>query len=332
MVLVLNEADLGELNQQSPAPELEAGEELAMVSKQLGQGYNRGIELAPGLWLNWLDCEYHQDLQVQVAAHDHPIQLGIHLSGFIYFDAVHPDLGGARGYFSGSGISPGYVEKYRSGERVTIVSVDVEPEWLEAFLQDGQYEAELRHLLFKGEDWKLSFYPRVTPAMRTLARQLWSPPYRGAARRMYLQGKVLELLAMHLDWLAACQLEGGQLEGGQSRLKSDTIARIHQAKEMLTARLDNPPLLLDLAQQVGLSDRTLRRGFQRLFGMTVCGYLMDQRLIQAEQLLRHSQLTVAEVMHRSGYSNQGHFAAAFKRKFGMTPKQCAMGQKSVGDG
>jgi hypothetical protein len=30
---------------------------------------------------------------------------------------------------------------------------------------------------------------------------MWNAPYRGAARRMYLQAKVLELLAMHLDWL-----------------------------------------------------------------------------------------------------------------------------------
>jgi AraC-like DNA-binding protein len=77
-----------------------------------------------------------------------------------------------------------------------------------------------------------------------------------------------------------------------------------------------------------VSDRTLRRGFQALFHTTVLGYVTEQRLLQAEQWLRQG-FTVADVVHRCGYSNQGHFAAVFKRKFGITPKQCAMGKKSA---
>lgn len=57
-------------------------------------GYSRGMELSPGLWLSFYDCEYHQDLMVRAPGHDHLIQIVAHLSGFIYFDAVHPNLGG----------------------------------------------------------------------------------------------------------------------------------------------------------------------------------------------------------------------------------------------
>ena len=70
---------------------------------------------------------------------------------------------------------------------------------------------------------------------------------------------------------------------------------------------------------MGLSDRTLQRGFQSLFGTTVVGYLAEQRLLQAEQLLRERSMTVTEVAHRFGYGHLGRFAAAFKRKFGITP-------------
>lgn len=62
------------------------------------------------------------------------------------------------------------------------------------------------------------------------------------------------------------------------RLKPDTIARIHLAREILRSRFENPPSLLELSQIVGVSDacgglrlRNLRRGFQELFGTTVFG-------------------------------------------------------------
>jgi AraC-like DNA-binding protein len=329
MTLILTQADWDELHEQSPPPppdNLVLGnfEELTGVPEHLGQGYIRSIELFPEMWLSFDDCEYHQDLMVKAPIHEHPIQFAVHLSGYIYFDAVHPNLGGTCSYFSGSGMSPAYVEKYRGGERITIVGVDIEPKWLESFLTDEQYDAETLKCLFKGEDWKVSFYPTVTRKMRLLAQQLWNAPYRGAAKRMYLQAKVLELLAMHLDIISN---HSNQTPG--SRLKPETSARLHYAKEILTSQVANPPSLPELARQVGVSNRTLHRGFQTLFNTTVVGYLTQRRLEQAEQLLRQGNLKVAEVANLVGYEHLGHFAAAFKRQFGITPSQCLAGKKAV---
>lgn len=37
-------------------------------------------------------------------------------------------------------------------------------------------------------------------------------------------------------------------------------------------------------------------------------------------------MTVTEVAHRVGYGDLGHFAAAFKRKFGIFPNECLLGK------
>jgi hypothetical protein len=97
------------------------------IPECIGRGSNRNIELSLGLSLNFYDCEYQQDLIVNAPIHEHDIQIVILLSGFIYFEAVHPNLGGACAYFSGSGISPAYVEKYKGGERLTFVGVNIRP-------------------------------------------------------------------------------------------------------------------------------------------------------------------------------------------------------------
>lgn len=119
----------------------------------------------------------------------------------------------------------------------------------------------------------------------------------GITKRLYLQGKVFELMALQLD-----SLLNPEAASSADALKTDTIARIHYAAELLRSRLEDPPLQTELAQRVGVSDRTLRRGFQAVFGTTVLGYLTEQRLLWAEQLLRQG-FTMAEVAHRCGYSN-----------------------------
>ncbi len=332
MTLILSQSEFDELRQQAPQPQvknlvLESFEELVGVPEILGRGYSRDMDLSPGVWLNFSDCEYHQDLMLKTPAHDHPIQFTIFLSGCLYFDDLHPNIvGGTHSYFSGSGISPSYVEKHRAGERLTAIDVEIEPELVDQFFrEDGQYSSDVQKLLFKGEDCKLSCYPTVTPAMRSLAQQMWNPPYRGAAKRMYLQAKVFELVAMHLDLISADQQPIYELPG----FKPDTIARIHHAKEILTAQLEYPPSLCELAQQVGISVRTLHRGFSALFNTTVVGYLTQQRLENAQRLLRQGDYKVAEVASLVGYGHLGNFAAAFKRQYGITPSQCLAGKKAV---
>ena len=138
---------------------------------------------------------------------------------------------------------------------------------------------------------------------------------------MYLEGKTLELLAMQL-----AQLAESELHKAKSALKPKNIDPIYEAKNILEVRLENPPSILELAKQVGVSDRTLRSGFRKLFGTTVVGYLNQLRIQQAEALLRTGTLSVAEVANSVGYSHLGHFAAAFKRQFGITPRECLAGK------
>lgn len=327
MTLILNQADWNELQYQSPSiyPQglvLDDFEQLTGVPEPIGCGYHRGMELSPGVWLSFSESRYYQDVKVHVPAHEHPIQIGVFLSGYLDC-SIHPTLGGSCGYFSGSGVSPAYVEVQPGGQQLTYFNLEIDPAVIGTFLADGQGQSEIIQQLFKGEDWKASFYPQVTPAMRSLVHQMWHTPYRGIAKRIYLQAKVFELLALHLDLMAN---HAGQTQSC-SGLKPDTVARLHYAKEILTNQLENPPLLSELAKQVGMSDRTLQRGFKSLFNITVVGFLKQQRLLQAEQLLRQGTHSVTEVANRVGYGHLGHFAAAFRQQFGITPQACLAGRK-----
>ncbi|MBW4642051.1 MAG: AraC family transcriptional regulator [Goleter apudmare HA4340-LM2] len=330
MTFIFNEWDWNEICLQASniglsSPVCDRSEDVVEITNYIERNfYFDELELSPGIWLELVDCIHHQDLVLKAPVHDHAIQICIFLSGFIDCDGVHPVLGGTRGYFSGSGISPAYHCKYQGRVRFSYVSVEIESEILESFLDEAQRNTDNIRQLFKGEDWKVSFYPMVTDKMRSLAQELWNPPLWGAAKRLYQQAKVFELLALFVDMIC----EERELVSNASKLKPETVTQIYHAREILTTRLENPPSLSQLAQMVKVSERTLQRGFQILFQKTVVGYVTQLRLEKAHILLRQGKYKVADVANLIGYGHLGHFSAAFKRRFGITPSQCLAGDKT----
>lgn len=306
----------------SQQPEPEPFEILHQMPKQLGKGYKRDIEVHPDLWLTIWDCEYHDDVLTKISEWDHLLQFCVYLSG-----KVIDEYGGQleEGYtcISGSGVQRQMLSESPKSRRVG-VDIHLPPDLLATFFPDETREIpqQLR-LLAKGNDWQTLLYPETTAAIGGVAQQIVNCPFQGITKRMYLQGKVLELMALQLAPILSAQ-DGLQ---PSPRLKADTIARIHYAREILVAHLENPPSLLELAQIVGVSDRTLQRGFKELFGKTAFSYLTEKRMESAEQLLRQKNITIVEVAHRVGYSEPRRFAEAFKRKFGITPG-CLFGRKS----
>ena len=330
MPLILTVAELDELQEQETAQAAGAdavGDELETVQRIAGslvQGYSRSMMLSPGIELSFSEYDYCQDWQLTVPAHEHLIQISLFTSGYVDCN-IHPTLGDGRGYFSGSGISPGYVETYRAGQQSKLINIELEPKALcNSLLTEQQRQTDPIRQLFKTDVCKASFYPMITAQMRLLVHQMWHAPYQGAVKRLYLQAKVFELLAIHLD--AISNQGANQAATSTLGLKPDTVERVYAAREILTKQLEHPPSLLALAQQVGVCDRTLRRGFKQLYGVTVTGYLTQQRMYRAEQLLRSRQCTVTEAARQVGYGHLGHFAAAFKRQFGITPRQCLAGE------
>ena len=68
-----------------------------------------------------------------------------------------------------------------------------------------------------------------------------------------------------------------------------------------------------------LDSDLLNRGF--LYGDSVFGFLLDYKLDFARKLLLSKSYSVGEVAAKVGYSTSSHFIAAFKKKFGVTPKK-----------
>ena len=218
------------------------------------------------------------------------------------------------------------IEQSWQGDRLKLLRMEIDLTYIRNFATElNTVPQQLQALIEDKNPQRFHFnVGGLTCKMETIIQEIWQHSYQGAIARMYLEAKVLELLALQL-----AQLSESKPNAVRSTLQRKSIDRIYQARDILTTQLENPPSILELAQQVEISERTLRRGLRKLFSTTIVGYLALLRMEQAEKLLREGEFSIGEVANLVGYSHLGNFSTAFKRQFGITPSQCLAGQKSL---
>ena len=75
----------------------------------------------------------------------------------------------------------------------------------------------------------------------------------------------------------------------------------------------------DIARAVHISRREVLRCFSACFGTTPISYLNEYRVLQAQELLSQSDLSVTETALTCGFDNPGYFCKVFREKTGTTP-------------
>ncbi|MEM9930950.1 MAG: helix-turn-helix transcriptional regulator [Bacteroidota bacterium] len=96
---------------------------------------------------------------------------------------------------------------------------------------------------------------------------------------------------------------------------------IQRFNTVVEANLDQMGLKIQLiAEEMHVSERTLRTRVKRATGLTPAQYLQNARLARAKAYLERKHFeTVAEVSFAVGIRNASHFSRAFKQKFEKSP-------------
>ncbi len=77
----------------------------------------------------------------------------------------------------------------------------------------------------------------------------------------------------------------------------------------------------DLAQELGVSERHLRRIVHQEFGVSPIELLQTHRLLLAKRLLTDTTLPIADVAYASGFSSLRRFNALFQDRYRLNPTQ-----------
>ncbi|MGF1568228.1 MAG: helix-turn-helix transcriptional regulator [Nodosilinea sp.] len=316
MTLSLSQQDYWALFEATAVPDSQAtaaDEQLTPCPTQLGQGYVKTWYLRPGLTLDIADYQLHRDILTHSDDRDHPLEYTFYLS-----DPEQAAASPIPYHLYGSGMAPGELGKEVANRRSHWVSVHLEPEVFRAVAgyPDGDLPEALRHLI---GDCDRQYYIRpgqATPGMQIALQQILQCPYQGCTQRIFLESKVLELMALILEQEIAAQDGKHPLAG----LKPDDVDRLHWAREVLHQNFDQPLSLAQLARQVGLNECSLKQGFRQLFDTTVFSYLRRCRMERARLLLLEGRMNVGEAAQAVGYTSRSRFAVVFRKTFGVNPK------------
>jgi AraC family transcriptional regulator, transcriptional activator of the genes for pyochelin and ferripyochelin receptors len=152
----------------------------------------------------------------------------------------------------------------------------------------------------------------ISPAISTILLSIQNNSYEGLTRKIYLESKAHELIALLCEGFDKADTRINTLQ------KHDREA-IYMAAELIIQNLDQPFTIVELAKRVGINQTKLKIGFHLVFNNTIFGYLQDIRMQQAKTYLLDTNLSIQEIGFLVGYQNSANFSNAFKKIHGYSP-------------
>lgn len=183
----------------------------------------------------------------------------------------------------------------------------------------GLFSQEANYITFLSEDNRDKKYykdGKISPSMAIALNQLVNYNLNHSIRNIYFKAKAYEVLSLYFN-----KSEDADIEQCPFLVDESNVIKIRKAKDIVISRLAEPPTLQELANEIGLTLKKLKEGFKQIYGDSVFSFLLDYKMEVARKLLESGTHNVNEVGLKVGYSTSSHFIAAFKKKYGTTPKK-----------
>jgi AraC family transcriptional regulator len=249
--------------------------------------------------------------------HKHILVRGIRLTECLYSPALRIPRHSHEFPYFGLVLEGSYTETYGTRHR------DCGPSTLLFHPADEQHEEhhdDVAVRIFNFE-FPAEWHDRLPqrPAALHFPRCFHSGELFRLARRLYgefqdeddlaplaIEGLTLEILA------ATCRQRGHAKE-------SRAPLWLRRVKDLMHDQYTENLSLETIAHAVNVHPAHLCRAFRQHYRCTLGDYMRDLRIERARQYLANSNTPLSEIALAVGYSDQSHFATAFKRQTGITP-------------
>jgi AraC family transcriptional regulator len=96
---------------------------------------------------------------------------------------------------------------------------------------------------------------------------------------------------------------------------------LRRIRDRIEAELDTELSLVSLAEESGYSRAHFLRMFRAATGLTPHRYVLERRLSTAQQLLRQSKISLADIALECGFASQTYMNDVFRKQLGVTPQK-----------
>ncbi|PIE66396.1 MAG: hypothetical protein CSA26_01010 [Desulfobacterales bacterium] len=295
------------------------------MSPLAAKNWLENINIRPGFTLNLLHLALNSKMEIQYKLDQTLLVFGCFLTGQAESTVQHSHQSEIRissnaGYCGVSFLSGLQgSNRFPEGIPVSAVHIGIKPEMVATLGPEICQELPpvLKNSITGKQTGTFCRTGTMTPAMQQVVNQMLAFPCHKPSRRIYLQGKAVELISLMMEH---CVIASDK-KVEASFLSSADITRIQQAHGYILEQFRNPPSLVELARYVGLNDCKLKQGFRHLYGNSVFGCLHEYRMNQARSMLRTGTMSIKEISYAVGYKNAHSFSDAFNKYFGIRPSR-----------
>lgn len=290
------------------------------VEPHYGTGYWDHYRFSDSLFMSVCHVEYWQDTRLDIPA-EYIVKIRIVLSGTLLNHDQGALLSCPQGMISPHGATRGSSYYIKGKQDTKLIIIHCKPDFPTRHLGLGPMHCPTPFDCF-GTD-----APNVLPQDR--AFPLSSPMYRtasdilnacdgprGPLHNAYLFSRCLEMASLVIESATST----ASLPVASVSLKAGDIRRIMAARKLVEDRYADPPVVRELARMVGVNQTKLKAGFKAVTGMTISQLILKLRMEKAMELLLANACSVSEVSYEVGYGYPANFALAFKKYFGILPK------------
>ena len=167
----------------------------------------------------------------------------------------------------------------------------------------------------------------VTLASRAAIRGVLSPEISLSLSESYIQQieecKDLALVAplAHKAEFQYAEMVHEIKEKQKGILKKQKNPRINKCKDFIFSHLHDRITLEDLAAEADCNPNYLSQLFKECEGISISGYILQEKINRAKNLLIYSDYSYIEIATYLGFSSQSHLGTQFKKHTGYTLRQ-----------
>lgn len=215
-------------------------------------------------------------------------------------DAVYYEVSAGQGFL----IEPDYVNTYFA---------DKTDPWEYTWIEFGGLRIK-QYLQTAGLSQKSPIYTPISPEYGDKLKEelLYIAQQNGTSSPLHILGH----LYLALDLIVNGSSLRRKVQGGRLR---EFYA--HEAITYIEHNYSHPITIEDLAQQCNLDRSYFGKIFRDTMGKSPQEFLIQYRMSRAAELLKSDNLSIGEISQQVGYVNQLHFSRAFKKTYGISPRE-----------
>ncbi|KKO51617.1 helix-turn-helix domain-containing protein [Paenibacillus sp. DMB20] len=291
-----------------------ASEQHISIPPEVGQGFILRTRIRSGMEIVVTDITYKQNMKLHIQEACPLFELSYCLNGEIYCEwdgkeNLTDNWTGNVLFFENELV----YEEMKANIRNHMVEIRLSPQELFHYAADITEKHRMESWLQRHKG-RIDKYPN-TPEIHRCVSDMLNCSYDGAMKRLYMESKAMELIALYGGVAEHKAAEGSRF------LTRDDLEKLDQAKELVIRHFEHPMSIQELSRKIGLNEFKLKKGFRERFGMTVFELVRKQRMEKALYYMEVQRMNVGEAAVSVGYSNVSNFTAAFRKIYGYNPSE-----------